>query len=703
MNKTFLKTNMMMALAAATASCGGDKQTDTPVIGKQQVTVDNGLMTPEALWAFGRIGTVSVSPDGQRVAYTVSYYSIAENNGNSEIFVMNADGSGKRQLTRSAFQEAAPRWMNDSQRIAYLSNESGSMQAWMMNADGSGKRQLTDREGGIADFAFSPDETRMLFIANVPYGQRVADLHPDLPKATGRVIDDLMYRHWDEWTETVPHPFVADFSLQNGLSNERDLLAGEPYESPVKPFGGIEQVAWSRDGKSIAYTSKKMTGTAYALSTNTDIYLYTLETGDTRNLTEPNKGYDMNPAFSPDGRWMAWESMERDGYESDKNRLMLLDLATGTRRDLSARFPESVHGPAWSPDGQSLYFTACVQARTHIYQVDVATGDVRQITTGDYDYLSAAPAAGGRLIAARQSMSAPTEIYSVDPQSGEATELSFENQDLMAQLQMGRVEERWIPTTDGKQMLTWVVYPPHFDPAKKYPALLYCQGGPQSPVSQFWSYRWNIQIMAANGYIVVMPNRRGVPGFGQEWLEQISGDYGGQNMRDYLAAIDAVAAEPYVDRDHLGCVGASYGGYSVYWLAGHHDKRFKAFIAHNGMFNFHQKYLTTEETFFANWDLGGPYWDKDNATAQRSFANSPHWFVDRWDTPILVIVGERDYRIPYTQGLAAFSAARLRDIPAQLLVYPDECHWVQQPQNAVLWQRTFFAWLDRWLKEGERE
>lgn len=687
----------MMALAVAAASCGGGKQAGDAVIGKHSPKVENGLMTPELLWQFGRIGTVNVSPDGRKVVYTVSYYSVPENKSNSEIFVMNTDGSGKRQLTRSAFQEVAPRWMNDSEHIAFLSNESGSMQMWQMKADGSGRRQLTDRAGGMNDFVFSPDESKVLFVADVKYGERTADVYPDLPKASGRVIDDLMFRHWDEWMESVPHPFVADFDVQNGLAHEKDLLEGEPYESPLKPFGGIEQLAWSTDGKTIAYTCKKKTGKDYALSTNSDIYFYSLETGKTSNVTEGNMGYDTNPVFSPDGRWMAWESMERDGYESDKNRLFLLDLQSGAKRDLSASFPESVHGLQWTADSRSIYFTACVKAVTHVYRADVESGDIAQITDGAYDYLSVVPA-GDVLVATRQSMSEPTEIYAVDPQSGKTVNLSLENKHMLDQMTMGRVEERWIETTDGKQMLTWVAYPPHFDPSRKYPAILFCQGGPQSPVSQFWSYRWNVQMMAAKGYIVVLPNRRGVPGFGMEWLEQISGDYGGQNMKDYLSAMDAVAAEPYVDEDRLGCVGASYGGYSVYWLAGHHEKRFKAFIAHNGMFNFYQKYLTTEETFFANWDLGGAYWEMDNAVAQRSYANSPHWFVDKWDTPILVIVGEKDYRIPYTQGLGAFTAAKLRGIPAELLVFPDENHWVLQPQNGILWQRTFFGWLDKWLK-----
>ncbi|NDV47170.1 S9 family peptidase [Paludibacter sp. 221] len=693
--KTLLKTSIM-ALAVLAASCGDAKKEEATIIGKHDIKIENGLMTPEVLWSFGRIGGVNVSPDGKKIVYTVSYYSVPENKSNSEIFVMNADGSDKKQITRTPYREAAPKWMNDNEYIAFLSNESGSMQLWKMKADGSGRKQLTDREGGLSDYAFSPDESKLLFVADVKYGERVVDKYPDLPKANARIVDDLMYRHWDEWVETVPHPLYADFDGDK-ISNERDILEGEPYESPMKPFGGIEQLAWSPDGKTIAYTCRKKTGLEYALTTNSDIYFYSLETGKTENKTEGMMGYDVNPVFSPDGKWLAWESMERDGYESDKNRLFLMNIATGAKKDLSKDFPESVHSLAWTADSKSVYFTSCVKALTQIYRADIETAKVTKVTEGVHDYLSVIPA-GERLIATRQSMSKPSEIYSVNPVSGEATEISFENKDILAQLQMGKVEERWVKTTDGKQMLTWVVYPPNFDPSKEYPALLYCQGGPQNTISQFWSYRWNIQLMAANDYIIVLPNRRGVPGFGMEWLEQISGDYGGQNMKDYLSAIDDVAKESYVDSDRLGCVGASYGGFSVYWLAGHHDKRFKAFIAHNGMFNFHQKYLTTEELFFANWDLGGPFWDKDNKKAQKSYTYSPHLYVDKWDTPILVIVGEKDFRVPSLQGMAAFNAAVIRGIPAEMLVFPDENHWVTRPQNAILWQRTFFGWLDKWLK-----
>ncbi|MEG1544756.1 MAG: S9 family peptidase, partial [Tannerellaceae bacterium] len=408
-------------------------------------------------------------------------------------------------------------------------------------------------------------------------------------------------------------------------------------------------------------------------------------------------GYDLLPQFSPDGKMIAWTSQERDGYEADKKRLFVANLATGEKKELTTEFDYNTDALQWLPNSQSLYFIACKEAVTHIWQIGLDK-QIRQITTGQYDYISMS-AAAGKMVAVRQSMERPSEVFAINPESGEATEISFENKAIEDQLTVGKCEPRWIKTTDGKQMLTWIIYPPHFDPNKKYPTLLYCQGGPQSTVSQYFSYRWNFQIMAANDYIIVAPNRRGLPGFGQEWLEQISGDYGGQNMKDYFSAIDEMAKEPYVDADRLGAVGASYGGFSVYWLAGHHEKRFKAFIAHAGIFNLEQQYLETEEMWFANWDMGGAYWDKSNAVAQKTFANSPHLFVDKWDTPILVTHGELDYRILASQGMSAFNAAKLRGIPAEMLVYPDECHWIAQPQNGVLFQRVFFSWLDKWLKK----
>lgn len=690
---------MAIALTASVTSCkktSDENKGDNEIIGKHTVNIKDGLMTPEILWSFGRIGNVQVSPDETQILYSVSYYSIPQNKSNSELFVMNVDGSDKKQITKTAVKETAAKWMNDSKTIVFLSNEGGSMQVWGMKADGSSRHQITDREGGISDFAFSPDETKLLFVADVPYGQKTVEKYPDLPKASGKIVKDLMYKHWDEWVETVPHPFVADVK-EGKLENVKDVLEGEPFESPMKPFGGIEQLAWSPDGKTIAYTCRKKTGKEYAISTNSDIYFYDLKTGKSENKTEGMMGYDQNPTFSPDGKWMAWESMEHDGYESDKVRLFVMNIATGEKKDLSAKFDQSSEALKWTADSKSIYFVSVWHAVTQIYRADVTTDSISNITEGTHDYVSVIPTKGN-LIAVKHSISKPDEIYSVNPQNGKDTELSFENKEILAQLNMGKVEERWIPTTDGKQMLTWVIYPPNFDPNKKYPTLLYCQGGPQSAVSQFWSYRWNFQMMAANGYIIVAPNRRGLPGFGYEWLKQISGDYGGQNMKDYLSAIDNVAKEPFVNKDKLGCVGASYGGFSVYWLAGHHNKRFKAFIAHDGMFNLPQQYLETEEMWFVNWDLGGAFWEKNNAIAQKSYANSPHLFVDKWDTPILVIHGEKDYRILASQGMAAFNAAVLRGVPAEMLVFPDENHWVLQPQNGILWQRTYFEWLDKWLK-----
>jgi dipeptidyl aminopeptidase/acylaminoacyl peptidase len=655
-------------------------------------------LTPEVLWSFGRVGGVQVSPDGKKVLYSVSYYSIPENKGNSELFVMNTDGSDKQQITKTSVRESAAKWMKDGEHIAFIApDDKGIAQLWIMKADGSDRNQISKREDGITDFAFSPDESKLLFVADVKYGEKTTDKYPDLPKTSGIIVKDLMYKHWDEWTQTIPHPFIADFTGTK-IKEEKDILKGEPYESPMKPFGGIEQLAWSPDGKTIAYTCRKKTGKEYAISTNSDIYFYDIATGKTQNKTEGMMGYDQNPVFSPDGQWLAWQSMERDGYEADKNRLFIMNIATGEKKDLTAAFDQNAEALVWSTDSKSIYFVSVWHAVTQIYRADIADAKIVQITKGQHDYETVLPA-GNKLIALKHSMSKPDEVYSVDPVTGAEQELSFENKQVLDQLEMGKVEERWVTTTDNKQMLVWVIYPPKFDPNKKYPTLLYCQGGPQSAVSQFWSYRWNFQVMAAHDYIIVAPNRRGLPGFGQEWLEQISGDYGGQNMKDYLSAIDAVAKEPFVDKDHLGCVGASYGGFSAYWLAGHHEKRFKAFIAHDGMFNLPQQYLETEEMWFVNWDLGGAYWDKNNAVAQRSYANSPHLFVDKWDTPILVIHGEKDYRILASQGMSAFNAAVLRGVPAELLIFPDENHWVLKPQNGILWQRTFFEWLDKWLKK----
>ena len=693
------KILMLMAVAALSLSCSSNsgKNTNEAPISKPQIEFTGDVMTPELLWSMGRLSDIQLSPDKKTILYGVSYYSITQNKGNRELYVVDLEGNQRKQLTQTAVSEAAAQWSADGKKIFFLSSVSGSSQLWQMLPNGSKPKRLTSVEGGIEAFRFSPDGKKLLYVAQVKYGKRAVDYYPDLDKTSGRIIDDLMYKHWDEWVESIPHPFVADFSSR-GLSNVRDLLQDEPFESPMKPWGGIEQLAWSPDGKIVAYTCRKKTGVEYSRSTNSDIYLcYLEENCRSENITAELPGYDTNPVFSPCGSSLAFSSMSRDGYESDKNRLMVYELSTGKMKDLTANFDQEANSVVWSADAKSLYFVSCWHGRVHIYQAFTDGSLIRQITRGDYDFADV-HVTGDYLVGLRHSLSQANEIIRLDPQSGEMLDLSRENKAVYDQLKMGKVEERWVKTTDNKEMLVWVVYPPHFDPAKKYPAILYCQGGPQSPVSQFWSFRWNLQLMAAKGYIIVAPNRRGLPGFGQEWLEQISGDYGGQNMKDYLSAIDALSTEAFIDQDRLGCVGASYGGFSVYWLAGNHDKRFKAFISHSGIFNLEQQYLETEEMWFADWDLGGPYWDWNNKTAQNSYANSPHRFVDKWDTPILCIHGEKDYRILASQGMAAFNAAKLRGIPAELLVFPDENHWISKPQNAILWQRRFFNWLDKYLK-----
>lgn len=700
------KTNLLIMSAVLTlAACNGGTQpageTNEEIIGRTtELNISNKRMTPEALWAMGRLGGMAVSQDGAKVAYTVSYYSVPQNKSNSEVFVMNADGSDNLQITHTPKGESNVVWTKDG-KLRFLSSESGSSQIWEMDADGSNRKQLTNYDGDIEGFAFSPDESKVLFVSQVKTVASTADKYPDLPKASGRIITDLMYKHWDEWVTTAPHPFVADFN--NGLENVTDILEGEPYESPMKPFGGMEQLAWSPDGKQIAYTCRKKTGLEYAISTNSDIFIYDLATKQTRNICPEIMGYDTNPQYSPDGQYIAWQSMEHDGYESDQNRLFIMNLQTGEKRFVSKAFESNVDEFIWDNNSKGFYFTGVWHGQTHIYNIDIANGDkLTKLTEGDYDFGTLA-LCGDKLLTKRHSMMMGDEIYQLDKvRPGEAfaevKQMTFENQAIYDQLEMGKVEGRWVKTTDNKDMLVWVIYPPQFDPNKKYPTLLFCEGGPQSPVSQFWSYRWNFQMMAANDYIIVAPNRRGLPGFGNEWNEAISGDYMGQCMKDYLTAIDEVAKEPYVDADHLGCVGASFGGFSVYWLAGNHNKRFKAFIAHDGIFNIDMQYLETEEKWFVNWDLGGPYWDKQNKVAQKTYASSPHLFIDKWDTPILCIHGERDYRILANQAMSAFDAAIMRGVPAELLIYPDENHWVLKPQNGILWQRTFFEWLDKWLK-----
>lgn len=709
---------------AALMTCGGI-QAQT-MIDKSNIKLESDLMTPEALWAMGRIGGAEASPDGKTIVYQVGYYSVKENKSRQVIYTISRDGKTQQKLTPAGKNQSDATWIANGKRIAFLQDG----QIWSMAADGSDCKQLTNSSSEIEGFKFSPDEKSVILIKSIAYNGSIKKNPDDLPLATGRLVTDLNYRHWDHYVESIPHPFLAKVT-GNGIDEGTDIMKGEPYECPMAPFGGIEQLNWSPDSKTIAYTCRKKEGVEYATSTDSDIYLYDVNTGKTTNICKPadyrpmaydptksmknqainkqngdyNLGYDVNPTFSPDGKYIAWQSMARDGYESDRNRLCIYNIADKTKKYVTESFDSNVDSYCWTADSKKLYFTGCWHACINLYQTDLS-GKVVQLTDDIADFGSISLANNGNtLLASRHSMSQADELYIVNPgkniKKTNVTQLTYENKHIYDQLQMGEVRKQWIKTTDGKDMLCWIILPPHFDETKKYPTLLYCEGGPQSPVSQFWSYRWNFQIMAAHGYVIVAPNRRGLPGFGSEWNEEVSGDWTGQCMKDYLSAIDyATANLPYVDKDRLGAVGASFGGFSVYYLAGHHNKRFKCFIAHDGAFNLESMYTDTEEAWFSNWEYDDAYWNKDlSENAKRTYENSPHRFVDKWDTPILCIHGEKDYRINANQGFGAFNAARMKGIPAELLIFPDENHWVLKPQNGILWQRTFFNWLDRWLKK----
>ena len=708
----------LMVLGTATA--------ENDVIGKQHIKLNSRMMTPEALWAMGRIGTVEASPNGRQVVYQVGYYSVKQNKSHQVICIMDADGKNNRQLTTSSKSESDPTWL-DAQTIAFLSKG----EVWTMRPDGSERKQLSETDGKVEGFKFSPDRQKVIILKSIPFNEVIQKNPDDLPKATGRRVTDLMYRHWDHYVESILHPFVYSVNDKGIAKDGRDILEGEPFECPMEPFGGIEQLTWSPDSKTIAYTCRKKKGIDYAISTDADIYLYNIGTRETRNLCKPegyvapkydpshtladqavnrntqenNPGYDQNPQFSPDGKFIAWQSMARDGYEADLNRLCIYSLEDGRKHYIN--WKSDVESFCWAPQNDkqaNLYFISVWHGCANMYSCNWK-GEVKQLTEDWADWTSLQLANDGkRIVATRQSLSTPTDIYMVTPgknvEKTKIEQISFENKHILDQLTFGKMQQYWVQTTDGKKELVWVMLPANYEEGKKYPTLLFCEGGPQSPVSQFWSYRWNFQIMAANGYVVVAPNRHGLPGFGQEWKEEISGDWTGQCMDDYLSAIDFAADSlPFVDRNKLGAVGASFGGFSVYYLAGHHNKRFKAFIAHDGAFNLESMYTDTEEVFFSNWEYDDAYWNKNRpGRAAKTYENSPHKFVDKWDTPILCIHGEKDYRIVYNQGMGAFNAARLRGIPAELLIFPDENHWVLKPQNGILWQRTFFNWLDRWLK-----
>ena len=721
-----LKTvGALLAAWTVAAGCASEMKQQKGYIGPSEIRIEDGIMTPEALLSFGRLGDPQLSPDGKTVL--------------RNLFVTPAEGGEKTQLTFEGKSVSNARWAPDGKAVYFL--QGGQLYKASFAANKLGKKvKISDVPAGINEFSLSPDGQQVLYASGVHSAvERPVDTDPALDKANAYATEDLMYRHWDHWVETIDHSFVA--ALANGpVTPERslDILGGPEvlFQLPNGPFGGIEQLCWSPDGRYIAYSCKKKTGREYAFSTDTDIFIYCILTGETTQVTSGG-GYDTDPAWSPDGSRLAWLSMARDGYEADQTRLKVADLAfeaegegqTGNPAVAAVRtldFPFNAAGPVWNPDGSILYFNALYdKAVQGIYQTDPSLSEAKLLTReGDWhDYNSPFGfLADGTVLASYCSMDFPTELISIRPSDRKFLQLTHENEAILRQLRQHRTELRTVKTVDGKDMPTWVLYPPEFDSTKVYPAIEITLGGPQGTLSQGWSYRWNYLLMAHQGYIVVLPNRRGTTAFGQPWCEQISGDYIGLNMQDYLSAAKMVKAEPYVGK--LAACGASYGGYSVYYLAGIHGDVYDCFIAHAGIFNEEHMYMTTEEMWFPNWDNGGLHeyaftpgetgargdgetfggirqggspWSSA-PKAVRHYANSPHTLVKNWHTPILCIHGGNDFRVPYDEGMAAFNAAQMMGVPSKLIVFPEENHWILQPQNALYWHRSYFDWLERWLK-----
>ncbi len=668
-----------------------------------ETTSPSDRMTPELLWQLGRLGEAAVSKDGQVVAYSVTTYDLAQNRGFRHLYLYELQSKRTRKLL-SDWPSLGNLQFGKSpfgERL-YLTGTADSgkkSQAWALNPVDGATLQVTDFEEGCANLKVAPSGSHLAFTQRVKLEPQVDEVHKDLPKTDGKIFDSLMFRHWDVWKDgKYSHLHVAPIGPDGKAGKALDLMEGLKVDCPVPPFGGSSQFDWSPDGKSLAFTMKDQE--RWAESTDSDIYWVDLSSPKIhRNLTEGMPGYDKNPAFSPDGKYLAFHSMERPSFEADRIRIMVLDLAKGTMTEATKGVDRWAHNTVWLPDSSGFVFSSEDRGTSQLFRVARSGGPEKTLTKGRAEYtLKAVFPDGKRALASFAQTERPDELVMVDLGSGSKSQISAINEAVMSRLQVPTVEERWVDTTDGKKMLCWVVYPPDFDAGKKWPMITYCQGGPQGQVGQWFSYRWNFHLMAAKGYVVVLPNRRGLPGFGQDWNDAISKDWGGQAMRDLLSATDALAAEPFIDKSRIAAVGPSFGGYSVYWLMGNAGDRFAAMIAHCGVFNLESMYGSTEELFFVNWELGGPYW-KSPEIQKRYDDFSPHRYVENWKTPLLVIHNEKDYRVPLAQGLEAFTAAQVQGVPSRFLYFPEENHWVLQPQNAILWQRTFFEWLDQYCKE----
>jgi len=732
-------TIALLSAIIVMASCKNDT-VKNGFIPRQTVNIVDKKMTPEVLLALGRLSDPQLSPDGNRILYGVSYTNVGDNRSCRNLKLSDIDGKKQIQLTKYSNNVSNARWSLDGNYIFFIQGG----QIWKAPIKGNrlGKKvKLTDIPSGINEFKLSPDQTKLIYLSTIKGPVTTpTDSDPSLDKAQAYVTEELMYRHWDHWVTETPRSYVASLNSLITPDNSRDILGNEPYELPTEPFGGAEQLAWSPDGRYIAYSCRKATGTEYAFSTDSEIYLYNVESGKT-TVIQMGGGYDTDPVWSPDGTRLAWLSMERNGYEADKIRLMLADIdiegetpSITDIRDLTTGFDRDASSPVWDQDGNTIWFNALTDGLQAIFTANAEyPGKIKRITPTDWWFDFFTPWAiihkdgATRLLTTCYSLQAPLEIYSVTLSEDKCNyeNISKENNHILSQLGENHSEKTIIETVDGKEMVTWILYPQDFDSSKQYPAIEILLGGPQGTLSQDWSYRWCYRLMAQQGYVVLMPNRRGTTSSGQEWKEQISGDYSGLNIQDYLTAGKWLKEKPYINK--LAACGASYGGYSAYYLAGVHEDLYDCFIAHAGIFNEEELYYTTEEMWFANWDNGGlteyrytpgligaqgdgitfggmqqagsPWSNKEKT--RHHYANSPHFNVQNWHTPILCIHGGMDFRIPYEQGMAAFNSARMMGVPAKLVVFPTENHWILQPQNALFWHRTYFDWLSRWLQSDD--
>lgn len=660
------------------------------------------ILTSEILWNLGRIGSFNVSCDGEEIIYEVKYFKISENKGINQFYTIKTDGTNNIMITENDKIKFSPTFLKNG-KIAFLQqdDETKSIQLYQMNSDGTNIEQLSHLESGIDDFLFSPNNSKIIFISQVTNIPTAQNLYPDLDKATGLITEDLMYLHWDRWMGTIPHPFVASFDYQI-ITSPHDILSGTKFECPMTPFNSVSDLCWSPDSIFIAFIMKPSTGIEYAFHTEMHLYLYDTRTNITQNLTEnyeKNHGYLTTPVFSPDGKKIAFGMMKRDGFEGDINELHFYEFESKTIKKIKSNFNESVGNFVWSDDNETIFFTGSWHGHFNIYQVSLKNESVIQITTNEFDYNGPLQYVKNHLYIHRSSIISPHDLVSIEVHSKNVYQITHENKHIFDKLTLVKYEEKWIQSNvDDKKIHTYIIYPPKFDKNKKYPAILFCTGGPQSTNSNIWRYRWNLMLIASNGYIVVVPNRRGCTGFGIEWTEDVSMNFGGHAQDDLLSAIDSMSKENYVDENRLGCIGASYGGYSVLYLESHHNKRFKVFVSHDGAFRFSQSYLETDEMWFVQNEIGAPWNVENDDVVRKSYEYSPSNFVDKWDTPLLVIHGAKDYRCQASQGIQAFNAARIKGIPAKLLIFPDENHWCLKPQNSLLWDRIFYEWLAKYLK-----